>query len=66
MQQLRHKLAIAERAAKTQQQLKVPNILTKLFGFIGCMTDGYIVLTHNFVIFAGKITIALKSFRRRT
>ena len=42
MQQLRDKLAIAERAAKTQQQLKVPNILIKLFGFIGYMTDGYI------------------------
>jgi hypothetical protein len=63
MQQLREKLVIAERAAKTQQQLKV------LLLYQGSDRDVHISSSLSdtaFLISSGKITIAPKSRRRRT
>ena len=77
MQQLRDKLAIAERTAKTQQQLKVFChsfvFLINIFNLICfCRSFSLMVMQQSmssyimkFGFLAGKITIKAKSYRGR-
>jgi len=61
MQQLRDKLAIAERTAKAEAQMKVHNVLSDSKHLIPIEK----LILKYLTDFTGKISIALQSFGRK-